>query len=284
MRILGTRLKKAVWEDGCNLLRCPSLQTTSNAAWRTCVFSMFSNDHLIHCLWSQLENKHLRQEYGVTEFGSSDALLSQLLEIEVLLPLVGTWDSWRQWQPSRCCWTLTSEPLVFWVQIWYPNGLNSWAKEHRKFGRSYKIHLSKHGKLLWQGQHIDGEPLRGAACPKKWWPFRSRSETSKGTLLGFPFEKAKWVWVKTQVQSLSFLWYHILPFCEESDLRFLNLKGIGFAANSLHPTRRRWVLCDFAMDLTGSLDRLDPVVRDKWCGLVQVGSMFLSLKVGAKMC
>lgn len=36
-------------------------------------------------------------------------------------------------------------------------------EEHRKFGRSYKIQLSNNGKLLWQGQHIDGEPLSGAA-------------------------------------------------------------------------------------------------------------------------
>jgi len=32
------------------------------------------------------------QEYGVTEY--TDALLSQLLEIEVFLPLVGTWEPW----------------------------------------------------------------------------------------------------------------------------------------------------------------------------------------------
>lgn len=74
--------------------------------------------------------KRCLKEYGVTEY--TDALLSQLLEIEVFLPLVGTW-------------------------------------EHRKFGRSYKIHLSKHGKLLWHGQHIDGEPLRGVLEPEGSW-------------------------------------------------------------------------------------------------------------------
>lgn len=34
------------------------------------------------------------QEYGVTEY--TDALLSHLLEIEVFLPLVGTWEPWIQ--------------------------------------------------------------------------------------------------------------------------------------------------------------------------------------------
>jgi len=82
---------------------------------------------------SSSDIKRCLKEYGVEDQKSdADALLAQLLALEVFLPLVGIW-------------------------------------EHRKFGRSYKIQLSNNGKLLWQGQHIDGEPLSGVLQPEGNW-------------------------------------------------------------------------------------------------------------------